>query len=278
MRFRGLLALLLRYEGYPPAVVVALLLHGSMVFFLLERDIGRTEIVNVERPPYVNAVTTQDNPQRLRRLEQLEQQRQAADRAERQRQQEAERQRQQEAERRRVEQEQQAARERAQREAQARTEEERRQRELAEQRERERQRTEAERQRQEQLAREQAAREQAAREQAARQAEAAAAQASASEMGNYTAIIRQTVEQFWVIPPSARNGMTAVVRIQLVPTGEVVDVRVVQSSGDPAFDRSVELAVRKAARFPELRGMDIALFEREFRTILLQFQPEDLLR
>ena len=49
-----------------------------------------------------------------------------------------------------------------------------------------------------------------------------------------------------------------------------------QSSGNEAFDRSAEQAVRKAARFdvPE----DPALFEAHFRRFQMLFKPEDLLR
>ena len=276
-----LLGLLLRKAGYPPAVLVTLLLHGTLIFFLLDRDFSRVEIVNVERPQYINATVIQENPQQLRRLDELTRQTQAAEAAERQRRQDAERQRQQDAERQRVERETQAARER---EAEARAEEQRRQQELTQQREREaeqaRAREEAarqERERQQQLAREEAAREEAMRQAQAQQA-AEAASAIATARDRYIGAIRQTISFNWSLPPSARNGMTVVIRIQLVPTGEVVDVRIIQSSGDAGFDRSAEQAVLRAGRFPELQGMDIGLFDRDFRTINLLFRPEDLLR
>ena len=72
--------------------------------------------------------------------------------------------------------------------------------------------------------------------------------------------------------------MTAVLAIRLVPTGEVISVEVIQSSGNAAFDRSVEQAVRKAERFPELRDMSTTLFETSFRNLTITFRPEDLLR
>ena len=70
--------------------------------------------------------------------------------------------------------------------------------------------------------------------------------------------------------------MEARLIVELVPTGEVVAVTVVKSSGNEAFDRSAEQAVRKAARFdvPE----DPALFEAHFRRFQMLFKPEDLLR
>ena len=88
--------------------------------------------------------------------------------------------------------------------------------------------------------------------------------------------IYQRVVAHWSRPPSARNGMQARLLVELVPTGEVVAVTLLESSGSAAFDRSAEAAVRKAREFevPE----DSRLFERYFRSFSLLFRPEDLLR
>lgn len=92
----------------------------------------------------------------------------------------------------------------------------------------------------------------------------------------YAGGIYQAVVANWSRPPSARNDMEAQLRVELIPTGEVVSVTVISSSGNIAFDRSAEAAVRKARRFevpPETR-----LFERHFRSFVLLFKPQDLLR
>jgi len=94
---------------------------------------------------------------------------------------------------------------------------------------------------------------------------------------SYTTLIHDLVQQQWSRPPSARNGMVTVLRIRLVPTGEVIDVEVVQSSGDGAFDRAAVTAVNRVGTIRELQGMDPQLFNRNFRTLLLTFRPEDLL-
>ena len=90
------------------------------------------------------------------------------------------------------------------------------------------------------------------------------------------ATIRATVINRWTRPPSARNGMVAVLSIQLVPTGEVVGVSVLQSSGNNAFDRSAMNAVERSARFPDVAKLDNAVFEDNFRRFQLIFKPEDL--
>ena len=93
---------------------------------------------------------------------------------------------------------------------------------------------------------------------------------------SYVALISQVVQNNWSRPPSARNGMEALLAIQLVPTGEIVSVTVLRSSGSTAFDRSAVNAVEKAAAFPELRNLPSREFEKTFRRFQLLFRPEDL--
>ncbi len=104
-----------------------------------------------------------------------------------------------------------------------------------------------------------------------------AATATADEMAaSYAALIQQTVINYWSRPPSARNGMEALLAIQLIPTGEVVSVSVLKSSGNSAFDRSAINAVEKAGSFPELQNLPSGEFEKTFRRFRLLFRPEDL--
>ncbi len=88
--------------------------------------------------------------------------------------------------------------------------------------------------------------------------------------------IYQTVVANWSRPPSARNGMEAKLLVELVPTGDVVNVTLLESSGNAAFDRSAEAAVKKAKRFDVPKEPDV--FEDYFRRFTLLFRPEDLLR
>jgi TonB family protein len=107
--------------------------------------------------------------------------------------------------------------------------------------------------------------------------EAAQATATADQMSaSFVALIQRTIQSYWSRPPSARNGMECELEVQLVPTGEVVAVRVTRSSGDPAFDSSAENAVRKAGAFPELQKLPSGEFEKKFRRLNLIFRPEDL--
>ena len=114
---------------------------------------------------------------------------------------------------------------------------------------------------------------QLAAEQQHRQAAAAAAAAAAraqSAIARYKALIRQKVEQNWVRPPDSRRGMQCVVKVRLVPGGDVLEADVVQSSGDAVFDRSVVNAVYRASPLP--LPDDSTLFP-YFRDLEFTFKP-----
>jgi len=115
-----------------------------------------------------------------------------------------------------------------------------------------------------------AAAEQAERERALQ--EQIAAEQNAREIDRYVAVIRQQVERSW--RRSGQPGedqLSCVVLVRLIPGGEVVPggVSIVQSSGNDAFDRSVEAAVYRASPLPVPSG---TLFE-SFRSLRLNFKP-----
>lgn len=93
---------------------------------------------------------------------------------------------------------------------------------------------------------------------------------------SYEEMIRDRVQQNWSRPPSTRNGMTAVLEIRMLPTGQVVGVTIKKSSGDAPFDRAAEQAVKRVDRFEEVKNIPPDIFEKHFRQFLFTFRPEDL--
>jgi len=269
------------YNGYPASLVVALMLHftvlAALVYSGVTQPSPNPEIVQ----PSIRAFTLEENPQlRNERLQQrrVAEQQQRDRQAELQRQAEEQRLREAEEAARRAEQERLAEQQRQAEQLRQRQEVAERERlaELQRQREAEQQARarEQEQQRQRELAAEQ---DRQRREAEAASAAAEVARAEQEMVMAYTGIIHDLVQQNWSRPPSARNGMTVVFRIQMVPTGDILDVQLVQSSGDYAFDRAAETAIYRVGRFQELQGMPINMFNENFRSLLLTFRPEDLL-
>jgi colicin import membrane protein len=90
----------------------------------------------------------------------------------------------------------------------------------------------------------------------------------------YRGLIANRVESKWNRPLAAKAGMSATLRISILPGGEVANVVVTGSSGNPAFDASAIEAVRRASPLPVPE--DLAVFSQNFRNFTLKFRPEDL--
>ena len=92
-----------------------------------------------------------------------------------------------------------------------------------------------------------------------------------SALSEYIPYIQERVQNSWLRPAGSPRGLRCVIRVKLIPGGEVVDAKVVKSSGDALFDRSVESAVLKASPLP--LPADPALFK-HFREIDFNFSPD----
>jgi colicin import membrane protein len=92
-----------------------------------------------------------------------------------------------------------------------------------------------------------------------------------SEVSKYKGLIKNKVSRNWVYLDSYGKGLVCILEIKLLPSGDVLDARTIQSSGNPAFDRSAELAARKASPLPVPKNT--SLFQREFRTVNFKFSP-----
>ncbi|GAD62575.1 cell envelope integrity protein TolA [Aquipseudomonas alcaligenes] len=105
-------------------------------------------------------------------------------------------------------------------------------------------------------------------------------QAQADEVGdqvagNYDDLIRRYVAQVWNRPPSARNGMSVTVQVNMLPGGLISNVSVVRSSGDVSFDNSAVTAVRSVGQIAEMQGISSSDFA-PYRSFKMTFTPEDL--
>ncbi|MCK2044113.1 cell envelope integrity protein TolA [Chromohalobacter sp. TMW 2.2308] len=202
-----------------------------------------------------------------------EKRRQAEAAAEKKRQAEAERKRQEEAEAEKKRQAEAAAEKKRQAEAEA---ERKRQAEAAAEKKRQAE-AEAERKRQQALAERAAQANNSSLDSMISDEEQSIANAKqASEAANgFKNLVRRYVEQSWNVPSNASSELRAIVRIQLLPTGELVSATITQSSGNSAFDHSVISAVEKAAPFREMRELDASVRGR-FREFNLDFNPEDI--
>jgi len=71
-----------------------------------------------------------------------------------------------------------------------------------------------------------------------------------SDREKYMAMIEQKIKRNWAVPPASRKGLRCVIHVVQVPGGEVMEAKVVQPSGDPVYDHSLEVAAKKASPLP----------------------------
>jgi colicin import membrane protein len=86
----------------------------------------------------------------------------------------------------------------------------------------------------------------------------------------YVLYIQEKVQRSWIRPPSSGAGLSCTVEVRLIPSGEVIDAQIVRSSGNAAFDRSVEAAVFKASPLPVPPDAEVM---EQFRSLRFEFKP-----
>jgi colicin import membrane protein len=263
-----------RRPGWLPAAVYAVLLHAILIALLV------VSFRVVSRPgeiPAMQATVVRDPAPELEQARQEEERKRKEAEAkkvedERKREETAEQAR-QEAEHKKQEEEKKKEEDKKKQEQ----EQERRKKEETEKKKQadaeKRKRDDEQKKQQEQRKKqaEETLREQLAEEEKARSAaKVARAARMAPEVDKYKAAIRQKVERNWIRPASSRKGLQCTVHVRQAPGGEVLEAKVVRSSGDPIYDRSVENAVYKASPLPTPPNPEV--FDRDIEFI---FRPED---
>lgn len=112
-----------------------------------------------------------------------------------------------------------------------------------------------------------------ARAQAQRKSQEAAAIAAGKVVDEYIARIAAKIRRFIVLPPGVSKNIKAEFVVTLLPGGEILNANLVKSSGNEAYDNSVERAILKAQPLP-LPPAEQNLFNR-FRDLRLKFSPAE---
>ncbi len=105
-------------------------------------------------------------------------------------------------------------------------------------------------------------------EQARIRAEVSAA--TAAEVGRYTDMIRNKIRRNIVMPPDVPESVTSEFKVTLLPAGMVLDVVLLKSSGNPAYDNAAERAIYKAQPLPLPAD---ASMQKLFRELRLTIRP-----
>jgi len=84
------------------------------------------------------------------------------------------------------------------------------------------------------------------------------------------ALIHRKVTQNWNQPNSVAEKLACTIKVGLIPSGDVMTVQVIKSSGNALFDNSAERAVYKASPLPVPKDPDVF---KQFRSFTFVFSP-----
>ena len=92
--------------------------------------------------------------------------------------------------------------------------------------------------------------------------------AKSSALADYIAKIKGKVRGNIVLPPDIKGNPEAMFEVTQLPSGEIMNVRLKKSSGNPAWDAATERAILKSSPLPKPAQSE--LFN---RTLELRFRP-----
>jgi colicin import membrane protein len=84
--------------------------------------------------------------------------------------------------------------------------------------------------------------------------------------------IQAKIRHYVVVPPDIQGNPEAVYKVVLLPGGYVLSAALQKSSGVPAYDGSIERAIRKAEPLPVPSD---PVLSQKFRELELRFRPND---
>ena len=93
------------------------------------------------------------------------------------------------------------------------------------------------------------------------------------EISMYAQKIISTIESAWMKPRNIPEDLVANLRLKIRSTGRIVEVDLIKSSGNLRFDNSSMQAVRRVETFNFFNSMPKIIYENEFQTVAISFNP-----
>ena len=93
------------------------------------------------------------------------------------------------------------------------------------------------------------------------------------EISMYAQQIILTIEDAWIKPKNIPDGLIVNLRLRIRPSGRIINADLIKSSGNIRFDNSALQAVRRVETFNFFNSISKSLFEKEFQTISISFNP-----
>lgn len=109
------------------------------------------------------------------------------------------------------------------------------------------------------------------------QTERQAQERTTTLLNKHAALIAKRVGKFTNLRPSTPRGLKVVIKLNLTASGEVKSAAIIESSGDPIYDRTVQTAVLNATPLPIPSVSESKEAHNELRSAEIEFNSNDLL-
>lgn len=94
------------------------------------------------------------------------------------------------------------------------------------------------------------------------------------EINRYAVMIKQSIARHWILPGEKNKNLSCRYQVVLAPSGDVLEVKLLQSSGNPALDRAAKTAIYKSSPLPVPGDPDLFV---KFKTFNITMRPEKII-
>jgi TonB family protein len=94
-----------------------------------------------------------------------------------------------------------------------------------------------------------------------------------NDINKYSSLIINLIEAAWIKPKNIQNNLICDIKIKINPRGRIVDISLINSSGNIRFDNSALQAVRRVETFSFFNEITKKTYEDVFKNIVISFNP-----
>lgn len=89
----------------------------------------------------------------------------------------------------------------------------------------------------------------------------------------YSSLMIQSIQSAWRKPINVQDGLVCNLRLSINKNGRITKVNLIKSSGNLRFDNSAIKAVQRVETFSFLKNISYSLYNNNFKSIVITFNP-----
>ena len=94
-----------------------------------------------------------------------------------------------------------------------------------------------------------------------------------SQLELYSSLIIKSIQSAWRKPMNIQDGLVCDLRLSINKNGRITNVNLIRSSGNLRFDNSALKAVQRAETFSFFKDIPYNLYNTNFKSIVITFNP-----